>query len=256
MKRINIGIDIVVIAFIGVFVLSACQSSESEEEMKRLSGGTTFESEEEMKQAVRGYYSWEGNVNGEEQDYLFVNTELNKITYRTYLNSTSRLPSDYECDIENWDPHSGTFSLEEITYKVTDDGSLKTMNSDDIYYRTTVQDYKHMNNNPLNRNNTTQESYDQKEDGNDVLEITVNMLNDNSSYTYCTGTVKNTGKKTYRYIRVKGAFKNKNGEVIDTDSAYAVGSEGLEPGESSSFRISVPKNYDIKSVSVTLLGFE
>ena len=63
---------------------------------------------------------------------------------------------------------------------------------------------------------------------------------------------KNTGKKTYKFVKVKGAFKDSSGNVIDTEWTYAVGSEGLAPGESSVFRMSVPKNSKITSCSVTV----
>jgi hypothetical protein len=74
----------------------------------------------------------------------------------------------------------------------------------------------------------------------------------NSSYTICTGTVKNISTKyTFRYVKVKGSFLSSNGTVLDTDWTYAVGSEGLDPGESTTFRMSVTKNSSIKSCKVT-----
>jgi hypothetical protein len=54
------------------------------------------------------------------------------------------------------------------------------------------------------------------------------------------GSVQNNGKKTYKYVKVRGAFIDRTGKTIDTDWTYAVGSEGLRPGEKSSFRMSVP----------------
>ncbi len=89
-----------------------------------------------------------------------------------------------------------------------------------------------------------------------VLVFSNIQVTSNSSYTICTGTVKNTGKKTYRFVEVKGAFKDSNGEVLDTDWTYAVGSEGLAPGESTTFRMSVDKNYKIRSCTVTLLDYD
>ena len=88
------------------------------------------------------------------------------------------------------------------------------------------------------------------------MKINISSVTNNSSYTVCTGTVKNTGKKTYRYVEVKGSFKDSSNNVVDTDWTYAAGSEGLAPGESSSFRLSVPKNVSIKSCSVSLLDYE
>ncbi|MBE6036287.1 MAG: hypothetical protein E7223_01500 [Clostridiales bacterium] len=77
----------------------------------------------------------------------------------------------------------------------------------------------------------------------------------NSSYTVCTGTVKNNGKKTYKFVEIKGQFKNYSGTVLDTDWTYAVGSEGLGPGESKTFRMSVPKNASISSCSISIIDY-
>ena len=89
-----------------------------------------------------------------------------------------------------------------------------------------------------------------------VLKISGVKVTTNSSYTVCTGTITNNGKKTYEFVKVKGSFKNSSGTVIDTDWTYAVGSEGLAPGESKTFRMSVPKDYDIKSCSVSITDYD
>lgn len=78
----------------------------------------------------------------------------------------------------------------------------------------------------------------------------------NSLYTVVTGTVTNKGTKSYKFVTVKGAFKNSSGTVIDTDSTYAVGSEGLAPGESKTFRMSVDKNYNIKNCSISIISYK
>lgn len=75
----------------------------------------------------------------------------------------------------------------------------------------------------------------------------------NSSYTVLNGTVTNKGSKTYEFIEIKGAFKDSSGNVVDTDWTYAVGSEGLAPGESTTFRMSVPKDYSIRDCSVSII---
>ncbi len=77
----------------------------------------------------------------------------------------------------------------------------------------------------------------------------------NSLYTVCTGTITNKGSRTYKFVEVKGSFKNSSGTVLDTDWTYAVGSEGLAPGESKTFRMSVDKNYSISKCSVTILDY-
>ena len=100
-------------------------------------------------------------------------------------------------------------------------------------------------------------NYDDYEIGSLVLQISdVSLSWSSSSYVKCTGKVKNTGKKTYTFVKVKGAFKDSKGNVVDTDWTYVVGSEGLAPGESSSFSMSVKKDYSIESCSVTILDYD
>lgn len=78
-------------------------------------------------------------------------------------------------------------------------------------------------------------------------------LDYDSKYAICTGQVKNTGEKTYYFIRVECAFEDKDGNVLDTDWTYAVGTEGLKPGEAIEFKLSVTKDYNIKSGTVSIL---
>lgn len=87
------------------------------------------------------------------------------------------------------------------------------------------------------------------------LEIDVDM-DWNSSYTIAEGTMRNNGFDTYEFVKVKGAFITNTGEVVDTDWTYAVGEEGLEPGETTSFRMSVDKDYDITDCRVTIIDFD
>lgn len=85
------------------------------------------------------------------------------------------------------------------------------------------------------------------------LSISSVTLSSNSSYTIAQGKITNRGNKTYRFVKVKGAFKDRGGKTIDTDWTYACGDEGLGPGESASFRLSVPRSYSIDDCSVTVL---
>lgn len=78
----------------------------------------------------------------------------------------------------------------------------------------------------------------------------------NSSYTVVTGTVTNRGNRSYKFVKVKGAFKNSTGTVLDTDWTYAVGSEGLSPGESTTFRMSVDKNVSIRNCDITITEYK
>lgn len=74
--------------------------------------------------------------------------------------------------------------------------------------------------------------------------------------TSATGKLANTGKSSVSFVKVKGQFKNSSGSIIDTDWTYAVGAEGLSPGESTRFEIMVDKDRSIKECSCSILDYE
>lgn len=99
-------------------------------------------------------------------------------------------------------------------------------------------------------------SYYTPEKAEDVLSFSDIKVSNNSSYTVCTATVTNNGRKTYTFVEIKGKFKNSSGTVLDTDWTYAVGSEGIASGESTTLRLSVKKNYDIKKCDLEILDYQ
>lgn len=78
----------------------------------------------------------------------------------------------------------------------------------------------------------------------------------NSAASYCKGTIENNGKKAFKFVQVKGAFKDRNGNTIETGNTYAVGGEGLEPGESTSFEIYCERNLNIASCTVSVYDYD
>lgn len=88
------------------------------------------------------------------------------------------------------------------------------------------------------------------------LAISNVSLSSNSSYTIVEGKITNNSNSTVRFVKVKGAFQNSAGRVVDTDWTYAVGSEGLAPGESCKWRMSVSKDYSIQKCDVTILDYD
>lgn len=195
-----------------------------------MAGRTTFASEAEMKEALQGTYTYYEGYEAQRQ------IEIKGDQFRYIYKYTD---SNLWMDID-WYPEKGVIhTFEDIV--VTNNGDLKV--DGELYeqggYMSTKSNYT--------------SSY---ESGYSVLKITVDSVSHNSGYTVCTGSVKNTGNKTYKYIEVKGSFKDSAGNVIDTDWTYAAGSEGLSPNESTTFRLSVTKNLDIKSCSVSLLDFD
>lgn len=88
------------------------------------------------------------------------------------------------------------------------------------------------------------------------LKISNVTISSNSNYTIAEGTITNNSDRTVSYVEIKGSFETSSGVVIDTDWTYAVGSEGLAPGESCKWRMSVSKDSSIKNCSVTILDFD
>ena len=73
------------------------------------------------------------------------------------------------------------------------------------------------------------------------------------SFTFAEGSLTNNSSSTVKYVKLKGSFKSRLGTVIDTDWTYVVGSEGLAPGETCKWKMSVAKDYDITDCDVTIL---
>ncbi len=109
----------------------------------------------------------------------------------------------------------------------------------------------------LRDSNYLSSSYSQKNSVHSYeLQISNKAISSSRSFTSVTGTVTNLSNQTVRFVEVKAAFKNSNGKTVDTDWTYAVGSEGLAPGESSKFEIMVDKDSSIKDCDVTIQDFD
>lgn len=63
------------------------------------------------------------------------------------------------------------------------------------------------------------------------------------------GSVRNTGTTVVKFAKVRVEWKDAAGQVIDTDSAYAIGGEGLEPGQSKRFRVMTENDSRMRSAS-------
>ena len=87
------------------------------------------------------------------------------------------------------------------------------------------------------------------------LEVTRLYLSSTGNYYYAEGTVKNNSSSTVSYVKVKCAFMDNSGNVIDTNWTYAVGSEGLAPGESKKWEMMVSYDRKIDKCRATILYF-
>lgn len=77
----------------------------------------------------------------------------------------------------------------------------------------------------------------------------------NDLYTVYTGKITNISKSTHRFVKVKGTFQDENENAIDTDSTYACGDEGLEPGETTTFRLSTKANPAVKKIHMQVYDY-
>lgn len=86
------------------------------------------------------------------------------------------------------------------------------------------------------------------------LSLKVDSIKTSGSYTYVYCSVTNVSSRyvatRYRYVKVKAAFKNYSGSIVDTDWTYAVDSTWLEPGETKTFYYMV-KNTNIRSATLS-----
>lgn len=193
-----------------------------------LAGRTTYKDQSEMKAALQGTYTYYDD-SGDATKQLILSGET--VTYKWLFTGT-----EVDVPVQEWKYSRGIiYTFENIV--VTSEGNLKS--DGDIYQKggETTTDQNNESSTPR-------------------FEFSGLELTSNSSYEICTGSIKNTSSETYYYVKVKCSFKDVSDNVIDTDWTYAVGSEGLAPGESKSFRLSVPKNSAIISCTVNVIDYD
>lgn len=93
------------------------------------------------------------------------------------------------------------------------------------------------------------------ENDNNPLIVSNIQITSNSIFTIATGTITNRGYNKVSYVKIKGAFVNGYDKTIDTDWTYAVDSMELAPGESKTWKMSVPKDDSIKKVNIEIIDY-
>lgn len=196
-----------------------------------------YDSVEKMKANLQGAWAIcfkDGDSTG---DKLIIDGNFGKM-------AIENIGVKYSAEI-NWHPSKGTIEWGSDKINVVNENLMES--ADRVYKKGSIPKTTY--------DFSGWQSNKDKEEKSSTLTISNLKLKHNSSYTVCTGSVTNNGKSTYLFVEVKGAFKNNNGSVIDTESAYACGGEGLAVGESSTFRMSVPKNIDIVNCEVSILDY-
>lgn len=69
------------------------------------------------------------------------------------------------------------------------------------------------------------------------LEFTSKSWHKDGEYCYAQGTIYNGSDEVRRYVKIRVTYLDTYGEVLTTDWNYAVGDEGIYPGESQQFEI-------------------
>lgn len=69
------------------------------------------------------------------------------------------------------------------------------------------------------------------------------------------GTVTNNTSRTVYFVKVKVSLKDENYKVLDTETTYACGDEGIKPGESAKFDCFIEKDSDMKYYSAEIYDY-
>lgn len=88
------------------------------------------------------------------------------------------------------------------------------------------------------------------------LKISGVSVKTNSVSTVAEGKITNNSNVTVQFVQIRGVFKDRSGNILDTDWTYAVGSEGLAPGETKKWSMYVDKNYSIKSCTAEVYDYD
>ena len=94
----------------------------------------------------------------------------------------------------------------------------------------------------------TQEQAERTRKEADPFEFGEGYDDSNTSYSRFVGTITNVSDTTHYFVMVRGAFADADNNVIDTTWTYACGQEGLRPGESTKFTLSVDYDSRISQV--------
>ncbi|MDF2544179.1 MAG: hypothetical protein K0S47_3897 [Herbinix sp.] len=188
---------------------------------------TIYNSENEMKDSLHGFWTFYTEL-GDDLFYFYIND--NSLIHLFKSDDTI-----YQYDIV-WHPSKGSFTAGGDDYIVTKDGFI----IDDKY--TYIKD-----------GSPTSLCVSNEDDESEIDFFNIE-LSSIAGNTICTGTVVNKSDHTYSFIKIIGNFKNSAGRAVKVAWTYAVGNEGLDPGESVKFTLSVNKDPDIASCEVEVVN--
>jgi len=80
-------------------------------------------------------------------------------------------------------------------------------------------------------------------------------LSSSGDYVYFRGSIKNNSDLTYKFVEVRATYYDINKNVITTDITYAVGNEGIRPGERKEFEIITRVRGEVYSGSIEIYDY-
>ena len=73
----------------------------------------------------------------------------------------------------------------------------------------------------------------------------IEIKNNGDTSKVAEGRITNNGEYGYKFVKITVDFLDEDGKTIESEWTYAVGGEGLEPGESKSWSVHTEYNTDI-----------
>ncbi len=261
-KKIAIALGIIVVCFIGYSIYyqntfsnakNLYDNEEYEDAGSKLDGLINFTGDQEFetikfsKEVGSEYTFYKNEMNYDEKirsysravEYLFHGLKICKDAEQIYTdtfrkNIISDFKSKYYFELESQFniSQSDADNIAKLDYQQMEDRT-KSIGKSKL---AADQQQEDIEKNPLDFSNLSWDS--------------------NSLYTIATGSAKNISNKVVKFATIKISFMDDNENVIDTASTYAVGEEGLNPGESCKWTASVDKDLKITKYSVSLIDYE
>ncbi len=201
---------------------------------KEIREATSFKNDEEMKNAIEGVYIYYDKSKAVEQIKVYGD----KIIIRDIDKGSS---SDEEVLIEDFVPKIAEFVTEDKTKYIYNKNNEIKDPEDRVFVK--VGEWN-------------EQFVGKPEDGFEVLQITGVYVVKSGEQSIVSGIIKNNGLNFYQNVKIQGDFYDKDGNLVYSNSSYAVGAEGLSPGEDMSFKEIIPIDADISKCTVKVIEFE
>lgn len=84
----------------------------------------------------------------------------------------------------------------------------------------------------------------------------VSVTSNGKSSKVATGTIKNNDTESHTFAYIKVSFLDSDMDVVSVEGLYAVGKEGLSPGESTTWRVHTDYNSKITSARAEVVDYD